>query len=134
MSGVSESILREVHKLVKLPSGSFPSDQELLRRFSEYQDEAAFAELVRRHGSLVLGVCRRVLGRVQDAEDAFKATSLLLLRKAASVQKQESVASWLFGVAQRVAANAKIAAARRSRHETNAAVSNTQEAQNDVTW
>src|SRR5689334_18040514 len=109
MRGVSNNILREVHRLFKHSSGSFLPDQELLRRFSQDHDETAFTELVRRHGALVLGVCQRVLGRAQDAEDAFQATFLLLFQKAKSVRKQESVASWLFGVAQRVAANAKTA-------------------------
>jgi RNA polymerase sigma factor (sigma-70 family) len=134
MAGSSSAILREVRKLIKHPSGDSPSDRELLERFSRYQDEAAFGELVRRHGTLVLEVCRRVLRHVQDAEDAFQATFLLLAQKAGSLGKVVSVAGWLFGVARHVAARAKTGAQRRRRHEISAALKAAQETQEEVTW
>src|SRR5262249_9812492 len=89
---------------------------------------------VHRHGAMVLGVCRRVLKRTQDSEDAFQATFLLLAQKARSVRKQESVASWLYGVARHVAAKARAATTRRRRHESSAATNAVQEIRDDATW
>jgi DNA-directed RNA polymerase specialized sigma24 family protein len=76
-------------------------DQELLGRFSSGRDEAAFSALLRRHGSMVLDVCRNILGNEQDAEDAFQATFLVLAQKAGAIRKKSSVGSWLYGVAYR---------------------------------
>src|SRR6478752_744331 len=101
------------------------SDADLLRRFSDGNDQAAFAALLRRHGGLVLGVCRRSLPTLQDAEDACQATFLILARKARTTRWQPSVANWLFATAQRVASNARVAARRRSRREARAAVPET---------
>src|SRR5947209_4410982 len=75
------------------------TDGQLLERFRDRRDEAAFAELLRRHGPLVLGVCRRLLHDPHDTEDAFQATFLILVRKAHAIVAQGSVASWLHGVA-----------------------------------
>ena len=82
---------------------------------------AAFAALVQRHGAMVLGVCERVLRNAHDAEDACQATFLVLARKASSVRKWGSVASWLHGVAWRVARRLQTRLARRSNHEQAAA-------------
>jgi RNA polymerase sigma factor (sigma-70 family) len=93
------------------------SDAELLERFVTSQDEAAFAALMARHGPMVFGICRRLLRHTQDAEDAFQATFLILVRKAASIGKRELLGNWLYGVAMRVAARARDMAAKRRTHE-----------------
>jgi RNA polymerase sigma factor (sigma-70 family) len=108
--------LRQLNRPATLP------DRELLERFMATRDEAAFAELVGRHGALVLGVCRRTLRREQDAEDAFQAAFLVLARKAGSIRKSESLSSWLVGVAWRSAARLRVELAERRRHERNSVV------------
>jgi RNA polymerase sigma factor (sigma-70 family) len=96
------------------------SDQELVARFVERRDEAAFATLVQRHGSLVLGVARRLLHDGSLAEDVFQATFLLLARKAGTVRRKDSVGSWLHSVAVRLARRAQTNAARRQAREEEA--------------
>jgi RNA polymerase sigma factor (sigma-70 family) len=93
------------------------SDGELLETFADPQREAAFAVLLRRHGPMVWGLCRRLLRNWHDAEDAFQATFLILARQAACIRKHESLASWLYGVAWRVAMRAKTRAVQRHAHE-----------------
>ena len=93
-------------------------DADLLARFVATKDTAAFEELVRRHGALVLGVCKRVTGHPQDAEDAFQATFLVLAQQAASVRNGERLWNWLYGVAFRVSWRSRRAARRRRARET----------------
>ena len=111
------AVLRQVRKLAVAPGIEGRSDAELLEAFLSQQDAAAFAAVVQRHGPMVLNVCHRVLHQREDAEDAFQATFLILARKAASVRKRPALASWLHGVASRMALSIKRAAARRRSHE-----------------
>jgi RNA polymerase sigma factor (sigma-70 family) len=102
----SALILRHLRKIVGDPQVGRQSDRQLLQQFLSKQDEAAFAALVRRHGSMVLAVCQSILHHEQDAQDASQATFLVLARKAGSIRNQESVGSWLHGVAYRLALKA----------------------------
>jgi sigma-70-like protein len=101
------AVLQYVRQLGAAPNTTGPIDQQLLQDFSLRRDEAAFTALVQRHGSLVLGVCRSVLGCLEDAEDAFQSTFMVLARKAASIRKGVSLACWLHGVAYRMALQAQ---------------------------
>ncbi len=96
------------------------SDGQLLGRFlapeNPAESEAAFTVLVERHGPMVLGVCERALGDSHDAQDAFQATFLLLVRKANTIRSRESLGDWLFRIARRVAVRASANAARRRHH------------------
>jgi DNA-directed RNA polymerase specialized sigma24 family protein len=108
-------VLKHIHHLLAPPGGA-QSDRELLARFVATRDEASFAALVRRHGPMVLAVCRRMLRHDQDAEDCFQATFMVLARKAATV-KREAVGSWLYAVAYRTSLEARAVNARRRTRE-----------------
>jgi RNA polymerase sigma factor (sigma-70 family) len=110
-------LVRNVRNLAAGNGSLERADRQLLDDFSACRDEAAFAALVARHGSMVLRVCRRLLNHEQDAEDAFQATFLILARKSASIRKTEALAQWLHGVAYRTALEVKRSAARRRGHE-----------------
>jgi RNA polymerase sigma factor (sigma-70 family) len=104
----------------QVPDSSGASDPLLLERFLQRRDEVAFGMLVARHGPMVLGVCRSLLRHEQDAEDAFQATFLVLARKAGSIRSQESLGSWLHGVAYRLSCNLQARSRRRRVHERRA--------------
>jgi RNA polymerase sigma factor (sigma-70 family) len=109
--------IERLRRVLPPPEGGGLSDGQLLGRFLAGRDEAAFAALVRRHGPMVLGVCRRVLRDAHDAEDAFQATFLVLARKAAALGQREAVGSWLYTVAFRAALEARAALSRRRARE-----------------
>src|SRR3954447_387821 len=99
------------------PDGGGMTDGELLSRFLNCRDDDALAALVRRHAPMVWGVCCRLLHNHHDAEDAFQATFLVLVRKAADVPRQ-AVANWLYGVARQTAVRLRATAAKQGRRET----------------
>jgi RNA polymerase sigma factor (sigma-70 family) len=115
--GQIASVVRHIRKLIGLQDGQPLSDGELLTRFVEDRDETAFEVLVQRYGSMVNGVCRRILSDSNDADDAFQATFLVLVRRAASLDSRSPLGNWLYGVAYRVALKARANAARRRERE-----------------
>jgi RNA polymerase sigma factor (sigma-70 family) len=116
--------LRQVRRLFEAGAVGGLTDRQLLERFRAGDGEAAewaFAVLVERHGPMVLRVCRRTLRDTHDAQDAFQATFLVLVRKAGTLRAHDSLGPWLHAVARRVAACARAAEARRRAHERKAA-------------
>ena len=105
--------VRELQTLLAVGSLGRLSDEQLLDRFAEQREDAVFEAIVRRHGPMVWGVCRRVLRDHHDAEDAFQATFIVLARKAASVMIREKLGHWLYGVAYQTAMKAKSMRAKR---------------------
>ena len=101
------AVLRHVRRVADAEVARDLTDAALLDRFVGRRDEAAFMLLVERYGPLVMGVCKRQLDEVHDAEDAFQATFLVLVRKAGSIRKRAALGSWLYGVAARVASKAR---------------------------
>jgi RNA polymerase sigma factor (sigma-70 family) len=110
-------VIRQLRRVAFVRDGADISDRQLLEEFVARREEVAFEALVRRYGPMVLGVCRRVLHNHHDAEDAFQATFLVLVRKAASVVPREKVANWLYGVACQTALKARATFARRRANE-----------------
>src|SRR6516162_4686070 len=112
-----DMVIRHLRRAVLRQDGAERTDGQLLTSFIDRKDEAAFEALVRRHGPMVFGVCRRVVRNHHDAEDAFQATFLVLARKASSVRPGERVANWLHGVALRTARKAQTMLTKRRGRE-----------------
>ncbi|MBX9584159.1 MAG: sigma-70 family RNA polymerase sigma factor, partial [Gemmataceae bacterium] len=115
------AVARSLRRAAGLPDPDAPADGRLLLRFRRAGDEDAFAELVRRHGPMVLGVCRRVAGNHTDADDAFQAAFLVLVRRAAELTGRATVGDFLYGVAVRTALKARATAVKRRLKEARAA-------------
>src|SRR4051812_10408272 len=112
MTASAGRILDHLRRLVTPGDFGSASDVSLLEQFADESDQLAFTALVARHGPMVLNVCRRVLGNVHAAEDAFQATFMVLARKADTVRCDDSLAGWLYGVAYRVSKKARRAGLR----------------------
>jgi RNA polymerase sigma factor (sigma-70 family) len=133
MAAVMKDFLEIVRDLA-LRDGKSTSDGELLLAYLHRRDEPAMSALVRRHSAMVWGVCRRILGVGQDAEDAFQATFLVLTKKAADIRAPEKVANWLYGVAQQTAARMRSLRAQRGNRERQVDVMPERAVANEVIW
>jgi RNA polymerase sigma factor (sigma-70 family) len=127
-------VLRYVRQVACCGAAAWSTDGQLLERYIADGSETAFAALVERHGPMVHAVCRRVLGNSHDADDAFQAAFLVLVRKAARIVNRESVGSWLHGVAYRAALKAKAAAIRRRTMEKQAPAVSATEDMAEAVW
>jgi DNA-directed RNA polymerase specialized sigma24 family protein len=107
------SVVEYLRHLTRSGRAGESTDRQLLERFVAQREGAAFAALMQRHGPMVLGLCRRVLRDPHDAEDAFQATFLVLVRKAGAIARPELLGSWLYGVAYRTAMKMRAEARRR---------------------
>jgi RNA polymerase sigma factor (sigma-70 family) len=114
------AFVHHIRALAERKSSTAEPDRQLLERFIDQHDGAAFALLVRRHGGLVLSVARRILHDTHAAEDIFQSTFLTLARRAASISKHQALSSWLFGVASRLAIQARVQETRRKKRESSA--------------
>jgi RNA polymerase sigma factor (sigma-70 family) len=132
--GPLSELVRHIRRIALKAKAADLDDGQLLERFLAQRDQAAFEVLLRRHGPMVLGVCRRLLRDPHDTEDAFQATFLVLLRKAASVRNRALFSNWLYGVAYRTALKARAQAARRSAHAKPLAGEPAVEPESELLW
>jgi RNA polymerase sigma factor (sigma-70 family) len=128
------TLVRQLRWVLSAEHVSGLSDAQLLKRFLEEKDETAFAALMHRHGRLVMGVCRRVLGNVQDAEDIYQATFVILARNARRIRKHDAIGSWLYQVAYRLAHKMRRGGQRRRIHESQVAAAAPCDPLAEVSW
>ena len=133
LNHLDRKVLQSVRKMLVENVLDEQTDQELLRRFVQSQDESAFAVLLRRHGPMVRRACQRILHNWHDAEDAYQAAFLVLARKAGAVRWDASVAGWLHETAIRIAMKARTMAGRRKIHEQHAPGYSTGDALQEIT-
>ena len=126
--------VRRLRGLLAAQQGQEQSDEQLLAAFANRRDDLAFAALVRRHGPMVLGVCRRVLGHEQDAEDVFQATFVVLARQAAALRDKSALSSFLYGTAYHLASKAKRAAGRRRKYEGRTTTRTSSNPADELSW
>jgi RNA polymerase sigma factor (sigma-70 family) len=134
MSTIQKTLLHHLRSLAAKQASGALSDQQLLETFLTQRSEMAFAALVQRHGPMVMSVCRRLLRNHHDAEDAFQAVFLVFVDKAARLRKQESVSSFLHGIAYHVAAKLKRTSVRRAARERTQARPPFDDPCDDLTW
>jgi RNA polymerase sigma factor (sigma-70 family) len=130
----TNEVLQHLRRAVRLQEGAGKPDRQLLEEYLSRRDEAALTALVRRHGSMVWGVCRRILRDYHDAEDAFQATFLVFVRKATSIGSRDLLANWLHAVACNTARRARALAARRGARERQVAAMPEPEARPPAIW
>jgi RNA polymerase sigma factor (sigma-70 family) len=128
------TVVRRLRHVVAPPAPAPGTDAELVRAFAVRRDPAAFEQIVRRHGPMVLGVCRRILRDSPDADDAFQATFVVLVRKARSLRQPERLAGWLHQVANRTARKLRAIRLARQRREGELFDMPAGEAPADVVW
>jgi RNA polymerase sigma factor (sigma-70 family) len=117
MANPAATLLEHIRQLASAGTMVGHGDQELLRRYLQCRDKAAFGVLVRRHGGMIWNAARRFLPQAADADDVFQAAFLVLAREAKSLLKHPSLAGWLHETTCRLAKRARASAVRRSRHE-----------------
>ncbi len=128
------NLIQYLRHLYPADDGGTASDGELLQRFISARDEDAFTALVHRHGSMVMGVCQRLLADRHLAEDAFQATFIVLARRAGSIRSRISVGTWLYAVAQRVALKARAKSTAWRNRERQASTMTRREPLDEQTW
>src|SRR5262245_50144480 len=116
-TGQLSGVIQHLRRAMLVRDGAGLTDQQLLEDYISRRDQAPLAALVQRHGPMVWGVCRRVLTNYHDAEDAFQATFLVLVGRAASIASPELLANWLYGVAHQTAIKARATVAKRKTRE-----------------
>src|SRR5262245_16573487 len=127
-------VIRYARRLAAAHLAATVPDDQLLHNYASRRDQDAFTALVRRHGPLVLGACRRVLRDGHAAEDAFQTTFVVLARKAASLRRPAALGPWLYGVAVRTALKARGRETRRRAAERQAAVPAASASPDDLVW
>jgi RNA polymerase sigma factor (sigma-70 family) len=132
--GQSSPLMQYIRRVAYSGTAEGATDGQLLEQYLVAENQAAFAALVKRHGPMVHAVCRRVLGNAHDADDAFQAVFIVLMRKARTIMSCESLGGWLHGVAYRTALKARSSAVRRLFMEKRAAATGTVEDDLEAGW